>query len=95
MISAGVSPNQFTFGILLESVGAGGRLKSALDVFNEMRAAGLAPQTSTYNYLIEACAAAPQPNVCPKLLTTVAVFSPSLGKKKRKLVGRKWRGFLS
>jgi pentatricopeptide repeat domain-containing protein 1 len=63
MIAAGVSANQFTFGILLESAGAGGRLKAALGVFNEMRAAGVAPQTSTYNFLIEACAAAPHPDV--------------------------------
>lgn len=64
MIAAGVSANQFTFGILLESAGAGGRLKAALEVFNEMRAAGVPPETSTYNFLIEACAAAPHPNVC-------------------------------
>jgi pentatricopeptide repeat protein len=63
MTAAGVTANKFTFGIPLESAGSGGRLKAALEVFNEMCAAGVAPQTSTYNFLIEACASAPHPNV--------------------------------
>lgn len=63
MVAAGVPPDQFTFAFILESAGAGGRLKVALEVFEEMRAAGVAPKTNTYNFLIEACASAPTPDV--------------------------------
>ena len=63
MSAAGVVPNHFTFGILLEAVGEGGRLKQALEILNEMKAAGVAPQTSTYNSILEACSTAPQPAV--------------------------------
>jgi len=47
-------------------------------VFNEMKAAGIAPSTSTFNFLIEACATAPQPDVRgppPSLATTLPLHS--------------------
>jgi len=55
MTAAKVTTNKFTFGNLLKSVGPRGCLNATLEVFNEMCVAKVAPQTSTYNFFIEAC----------------------------------------
>jgi hypothetical protein len=63
MIIIRVMADMFTFGILLKLARSWGHLKAILEVFNGMCAVRVAPQTSTYNFLIEACALSPHCNV--------------------------------
>jgi pentatricopeptide repeat protein len=63
MAQAGVTANRASFETLLQTVGSSGRLKSAEEVFNEMKVVGVPPRTATYNFLIEACGTAAQPEV--------------------------------
>ena len=61
MVATGVTPSRGTYEDALSAVSAGGLADVALDVFAAMRRDGFDARKSTYNSLLEACAAAPQP----------------------------------